>query len=238
MTRLHPLFKWFGSSWSSSKHYPKPALGLPIYEPFAGSAGYSLNYYKSDVILWDNNPRLQELWCWLIYRATSQDVLDIPLNVPESTDIRTLGLSWGQQLLLKNWQRTNNVGECWTVSKWGSLPGQWTKNTRARVADEVMAIKHWQFAQPDWETRATFMIDPPYQYNYQYGQKGFDYTALVSNISKLPAGSLIIASEAVCPKTGQIPDYLPFAPSHRQVTSRRKSTQSHHSRELVYVKYT
>lgn len=236
--RLHPLLKWYGSSYTSAKHYPKPIPGLPIFEPFCGGAGYSLNYADHKVVIYDSNTRLQELWCWLIYVAQPDDIRQIPLNVPEGTDIRTLGLSWGQASLMKHWQRTNNVGECWTISSWGSKSGQWTANTRARVADEVVAIKHWEFRQPTWTEQGTYLVDPPYQYNYNYGVKGFDYAKLVDNIAKVPQDSLIIASEAVCPKTGAVPDYLPFVPSHSQVTSRRKTTNNHHSRELVFVRYT
>jgi hypothetical protein len=158
---LHPLFKHFGSKWASSKHYPAPLPGLPLFEPFAGGAGYSLRHHQHDVTIWENNPRLQELWCWIIYSATSQDVLDIPLDVPEGTDIRTLGLSWGQQLLLKHWQRTNNVGECWTISPWGNKPGQFTANTRARVAEEIHGVKHWKFAQIEWAQAGTYHCDSP-----------------------------------------------------------------------------
>lgn len=235
---LHPLWKCYGSKHTGSKHHPAPLPGSTIYEPFAGSAGYSLRHYKHNVVLWDINPRVQELWCWLIYKATSQDVLDIPLNLPEGTDIREIGLSWGQQLLLRHWQRTNNISECWTISKWGSLPGQFSSNTRDRVADEVNAIKHWKFRKPEWTEQGTWYCDSPYLYNYQYGVKNFDYAAYAANVSRIPAGSLIIACEAVCPKTGKVPDYLPFTPSHSQVTSRRKKTENHHSKELVYVKYT
>lgn len=238
MKPIGPLLKWYGSKWQSSRHYPAPLPGSTIYEPFCGGAGYSCRYHENSVVIWDNHPRLQELWCWLIYTATSQDILDIPLGVPEGTDIGTLGLSWGQTQLLRHWQRTNNVGACMTISPWGNKTGQWVNSTRSRLAEEIHAIKHWQFAMPDWDKPGTWYIDPPYQFNYQYGQKGFDYPRLVSHIAQIPQGSLVIASEAVCPKTGQIPTYLPFEPSHRQVTSRRKSTQSHHSKELVFVKYT
>lgn len=235
---LRPLFKHFGSKWASSKHYPAPLPDSRIFEPFAGSAGYSLRYHWHQVTIWETDPHLQELWCWLIYKATSTDVLDIPLNVPEGTDIRSLGLSWGQQLLLKHWQRTNNVGNCWTISKWGSSSGQWTKNTQIRVADEVNAIKHWKFEQPSWIEPGTYHCDSPYFYNYQYKQKRFNYEQYVANINKIPPGSLIMACEAVCPKTGAVPDYLPFTFSHSQVTSRRKKEENHHSKELIYVRYT
>lgn len=238
MKPVGPFLKHFGSKWQSAKRYPDPLPGSTIFEPFAGGAGYSCRYSDHKVVLWENNPRLQELWCWLIYTATSQDILDIPLGVPEGTDIRTLGLSWGQASLLKHWQRTNNVGPCMTISPWGNLPGQFTASCRARLADELGAIKHWQFAMPDWTKPGTWFVDGPYQYNYRYGQKSFDFQSMANNVMNISAGSMAIVCEAACPKTQAVPDYLPFVPSHRQVTSRRKATQSHHSRELVYVKYT
>ncbi len=144
--RVGPLFKWFGSKWSAAKrgNYPTPEHDI-IFEPFAGGAGYSLNYCEKQVILDDNNPLLSELWSWLINEATTDAVLAIPLDLPEGTDIRTVGLTRGQQLLLKHWQRTNNVGPCMTISPWGNKPGQWTANTRARVSEEIHAVKHWHF---------------------------------------------------------------------------------------------
>lgn len=237
MKRLNSLFKNFGSAWSSAKHYPKPLEGLPIFEPFAGGAGYSLNYHWHPVTLFETNVHVAGLWQWIINEATTQDILDIPLNVPEGTDIRTLPLADGQKLMLKQWGRTNNHGNCWTISSWHSKSGQWTNNCRARVAEQIHAVKHWKFEPITWDQAGTYVCDPPYIFNYNYGVKDFDYQKLVDNIGKVPQGSLIIASEAES-KTGQIPDYLPFVSSHSQVTSRRKSTNSHHSKELVYVKYT
>jgi site-specific DNA-adenine methylase len=234
---IGPLFKWYGSKHTSSKHYPAPIPGLPVFEPYAGSAGYSQRYHDQKIVLWEINPRLQELWCWLIYKASPDDIRNIPLNIPEGTDIRTMGLDWGQQLLLKNWQRTNNLSECWTISSWGNSSGQWTQFSRDRLADQIGAIKHWEFRQPQWTEQGTWHLDPPYRYNYQYGVKDFDYNKLVDNINQIPQGSLIIACEAVG-KGGEVPNYLPFQPSHSQVTSRRKASNNHHSKELVYVHYT
>jgi hypothetical protein len=235
--RLHPLFKWFGSKWSASKLYPKPEHQI-IIEPYAGSAGYSLNYSDRDVYIYDSHPALGKLWPWLIHAATQQLILDIPINLPVGTNIRTIGLSEGQQLLLRMWQRTNNCSDCWTVSKWGSLPGQWTANTRARVAEEVSGIKHWKWGDLGsswkWSTPATWHIDPPYLYNYRYGCK-FDHEDLAVKVSRIASDSLIIVCEATCPKTGQVPSYLPFQPFARRVTSRRKQGNNTHSNELIWT---
>lgn len=229
-----PLFKWFGSKWNAARYYPAPLFDH-IDEPFAGSAGYSLRHHERKVRIYDTNPHLICLWRWLINIATEDHIREIPLNVPEGTDIRTLGLSSGQALLLKHWQRTNNVGDCWTISPWGNKPGQWTANTRARVAEEVQGVKHWEFAPCTYDSaEVTYFIDPPYQFNYRYGGGTFDYEDLVTKLRNIPHPRQIIACEAECPKTGRVPDYLDFKLFRRTVTSRRKTTEHHHSNEYMF----
>lgn len=237
--KIGPLFKWFGSKWQSAKHYPAPNHDI-IVEPFAGGAGFSLNYSDRRVVIWEDDPNLARLWTWLISEANSQSILDIPCNLPVGLDIRTLGLSEGQQLILKHWQRTNNVGDCWTISPWGHLPGQWTENTRARVADQVGAVAHWEFRQPIEiiDTPAHWFIDPPYLYNYRYRSSlgNFNYASLQSFVETINNKSKVVVCEAARKSDGLIPDYFAFNPSHRSVTSRRKETQSHHSSEVIYIR--
>ena len=230
-----PLFKWFGSKWTAAKKYPSPEPHAFLFEPYAGSAGYSLRHWDRVVTLYDTNPHLQILWPWLIAEATNTAVREIPVGIPEGTDIRSLGLSEGQAELLRCWQRTNNTGDCWTVSSWGHLPGQWTENTRARVADEIQYVKHWTFERINYGVVGTYFIDPPYQYNYKYGSPEVDYSWLGMQIQALEiAGCQVIACEAVCPKTGSVPSWLPFQPFGSFVTSRRKAHNNHHSKELMY----
>lgn len=237
---IGPLFKWFGSKWMSAKTLPPPVCDV-IVEPFAGGAGYSLRHCEKQVTLLETDPHISVLWSWIIKEATTDLVKSIPLNLPEGTDIRSLGLSEGQALLLKSWQRTNNVGNCWTISPWGNKPGQWTANTRDRVADEIHAVKHWRFVRGngiDWLARAagecTWFIDPPYQYNYQYRNTNrIDYTRL-AGICRQLFGQTIVC-EAVCQKTGKSPDWLPFEFFGSRITSRRKSENNHHSKELIWM---
>ena len=116
--RVGPFLKHFGSKWSGAKHYPEPLADLPIFEPFAGGAGYACNHSDLPVVLWEDDWNLATLWSWLILEADADLIKAIPCGLVEGTDIRTLDLDQGQMLLLKHWQRTNNVGECWTISKY------------------------------------------------------------------------------------------------------------------------
>jgi hypothetical protein len=237
MSLRGPLFKWYGSKFQSAKRYPPPLQGVPLIEPFAGGAGYSCRYPSLEVIVWDKNPVLGELWRWLIGEATSSMIQEIPIGIPEGTSIDQLGLSRGQALLLKHWQRTNNVGPSMLISPWGNKPGQWTANTRARLCDEIYLVKHWKFEKPSHTQLGTWFIDPPYQDNYRYGFKKFDYPTLAKFIDRIPPASLVIVCEAVNKETRSIPNWLPFEINHSSVTSRRKATQSHHSLEVVYTRY-
>ncbi len=232
-----PLMKVFGSKWLSSKTLPKPDFNC-IIEPFAGGAGYALRHCEKNVVLYERDPQVAFLWRWLIQEATQAKILEIPLGLTEGTDIREVGLSPGQELLLKFWQRTNNVGNCWTISKWGHLPGQFTANTRARVAEEVQAIKHWSFGGTDAfaafdDREATWFVDPPYENNYAYRQPPISYFDLAVNCLNLKGQ--VIVCEAVCPKTGKIPDYLPFEPWAKRITSRRKPENNKYSSELLWT---
>lgn len=237
-----PLFKWFGSKWLGSKYYPAPHSSK-VVEPFAGGAGYSLRYCNKEVLLAESNQQIRELWRWMIEEASSDLVMDIPLGIGEGFNIQDLPLSMGQKLLLKNWQRTNNVGNCWTISPWGNKPGQWTESTRARVAEDIYQVKHWRVVDDGFsllesslsdDDSITWFIDPIYQYNYQYGVKGFDHQRLARAVNSL-RGQVIVC-EAVCPKTKAVPDYLPFTFFRKSVTSRRAAGSNTHSKELIFWK--
>jgi len=234
-----PLFKWFGSKWTASKHYPMPEHES-VVEPFAGGAGYSLRHFTKKVTIAETDPHISLLWRWIVTEATEADVRAIPLGLPVGTDIREVGLSTGQALLLKSWQRTNNVGSCWTVSSWGNLSGQWTENTRSRVANEIHLVKHWTVAadgpvlMKSMREPVTWFVDPPYQFNYQYRGPTLDYDVLASLIMTL-TGQIIVC-EAICPKTQTVPSWLPFEQFRETVTSRRKTHNNHHSKELIYTR--
>jgi hypothetical protein len=233
---IGPFMKVYGSKWSAarSNRYPAP-LHDTIYEPFAGGAGYSCRHHEKQVILNERSPELLLLWDWLICEANEATIREIPI-LPPGTNIRSVGLSVGQILLVKWWQRTNNHGtKSWIVSPWGNKPGQWTESTRSRIAEQVEAVKHWRFDFGFQAKQCTVFIDPPYEYNYQYGFDRIRYHLLTEDARESERnGCQVIACEALGPN-GERPTWLPFVESHSQVTSRRKSTQSHHSRELLYV---
>jgi site-specific DNA-adenine methylase len=102
------------------------------------------------------------------------------------------------------------------------------------VAEQIHAVKHWDFGIPVILEPTTLFIDPPYQHNYKYRQPDQNYKFLAEYAKTMGRLHQVIVCEALG-KNGEVPDWLPFRESHRSVTSRRKATQSHHSRELIWT---
>jgi hypothetical protein len=167
-TLLRPLCKYFGSKWHATKHYPPPKYDL-IVEPFAGSACYSCRYPERQIVLVDKDPDMTDLLQYLVGVSVSE-LRTLPTTLPKGLDIRSLPISRGAQLLIRNWQRVGR-STCWTVSKWGTgageFPGMWGPDTVESLCLSVPRIRHWLVVCGDYQTLlntpGTWFLDPPYQ---------------------------------------------------------------------------
>lgn len=181
---MRPLFRFFGSKWTLAPHYPPPRFPV-IVEPFAGSAGYSTRYYKRQVILVERDPKIAELWRWLI-AAKPDDVRDLPLlepgeSIPESV---TGGARW----LVGFWcaMTTAHPQRILCAGSVKRKPlSMWGTSIRERTATAVAKIKHWTIIEGDYtaapDIDATWCIDPPYQGAgrfYTHGSKAIDFSQL------------------------------------------------------------
>jgi hypothetical protein len=162
---LSPFFKYFGSKARLGKEYPRP-LHDTIVEPFAGGAGYSLNYYERDVLLSDVDARVCRIWRYLI-AATSDEIMALPLLEPGQS-IHTLDVSEDARLFLSCCVNTSQFRNVLTSWKNGQNDGLWGPKWRDKVARQVERIKHWRVVCcPYWSfptnPRATWCVDPPYE---------------------------------------------------------------------------
>lgn len=185
---LRPFFSYYGSKWRIANRYPTPKYAT-IIEPFAGSAGYSLNYSDRHVVLCDINPQVSEVWRYLI-RASEHDILSLP-NVPLSQDfhIDDLKLSQEARWLIGFWLGRAGEYPRTTPSAW-MLSGEWPKRfwgeyTRNRIANHLRYIRHWIALNCDYsriprDNRSTWFIDPPYTSaaGRSYRYKSIDYQHL------------------------------------------------------------
>ena len=227
MTKIKgPLFKYAGSKWRLTAHYPQP-VHQTIIEPFAGRACYALHYPEREVTLCEKRPDIAQLWRWLI-QADPEEIRAIPTSavLTPGQDIRELDISEGAKLLLRGWQRVGN-GWCWTVSSWGGMPGQWTPSTQARVAESVQYIRHWKVVEGDFTSiqnkPATWFIDPPYIGLPLYESKKIDYPALSAWCQSREGQAIVCEGDGA--------KWLPFSPL-REIRNGRRGI----STELIWTK--
>lgn len=211
LVRLKPFWRYYGGKWRATPHYPKPAHGL-IVEPFAGAAGYSLNYSDRDVLLVEKYPVVAEMWRWLISAAPSEiraipetdSVDDLPEWVPAGA--RAL-VGFSMNSAGSTPRRTLSAGRRMLRAAHRQFEG-WTPALRERVATQVQYIRHWRVIEGDYtlapDTAATWFIDPPYNNaaGRHYPHHRIDYAALAV-WAKARDGQLI-----VCENAGA--DWLPF----------------------------
>lgn len=213
MSGLRPFWRYYGAKWRIAPRYPAPRHRT-IIEPFAGAAGYSLRYPDRDVILVEKYHVIAEIWRWLIVATPDEvraipcvdAVADLPAWVPD-------GARWlvGMCMRPQSSRPSAKLASILLRRKRSPVEG-WTDAMRARVADQVNAIKHWQIIEGDYSTApdvdATWLIDPPYRgkpgRRFVCSSSKIDYPAL-ARWCRARRGQTI-----VCEAAGA--DWLPFVP--------------------------
>lgn len=77
--KLHPFWTYFGGKYRLGIKYPPPTYNT-IIEPFAGAAGYALNYSERNVILCDLNPIIAGIWKYLITAKSEEGACWLPFK--------------------------------------------------------------------------------------------------------------------------------------------------------------
>ena len=216
------MFSYYGSKSKIVDYYPPPKHKR-IIEPFAGSARYSLKYWEKDILLVDKYEIIVKLWKWL-QQCSKTDILNLP-NIEKGTDIRTIGLSEDERILIgfcinggsvepKN-IATDNIKRNFN---------SWNKD-KIRIAKNLHKIKHWEIKQCSYEEienqTATWFIDPPYQNggeHYKESATNIDFYKL-GNWCKSRNGQII-----VCENTKA--DWLNFKPMKKMQGSIHKTTEA------------
>jgi hypothetical protein len=197
------MFYFYGRKKQLAKHYPAPQHDL-IIEPFAGAAAYALHgdHWERNVLLIERDPRLVEIWRWLIEEAKPSDILSLP-------DLRVGDRS--SEFLHIVHAATKQAFAYRTIKVTAVLERNWEISRRVMAA-AVPKVKHWRVVGGNYtlapNVEATWFVDPPYKgepgTGYQFGSEQLDYEALSSWISTRQGQ--VIACE------GPNGDYLPFVP--------------------------
>ena len=204
---MNPFFSYFGSKHRLSRRYDEPRFDT-IIEPFAGSAGYATRHWRKQVILVEKNPRMAACWRYLI-SASPREILSLP-DVAEGQSTDEFDLCQGARDLIGLNIHPAVGRPPKHSSTWGH---DWGRAMRARIAAQLMRIRHWQIIEGDYtlapDIEATWHIDPPYQVaGYQYGNgcqsKHLDFAALGAWCMSRRGQVMVCESQGA--------DWLPFRP--------------------------
>jgi site-specific DNA-adenine methylase len=201
------MFPYFGRKARLAKLYPEPIYPVVI-EPFAGSLSYGLHYRSANLIGYEKDARVVDLWNRLL-ESTGDE---IPPVVGEKTD----------DLLVKLCSYSEHALTSGTMTVTKRMIRDW-KFIHQRAFDiapwakEHVKYIHGSYTDaPDIE--ATWFIDPPYQKanrrGYLFGGSTVDFNHL-QEWCKSRKGQVI-----VCEQEGA--DWLPFTP-FKEISSHRGS---------------
>ena len=197
------MFYYYGRKKQLSRLYPDPVCDV-IIEPFAGAAAYSLkgDNWRKEVHLIELDPRVAEIWKWLIEDASPAEIQALPdLKVGEKSSefLHIIHAATKMAFAYKTIKVTPVLERNWEISK-------------RVMAESVPKVKHWTITCGDYrsaaDVEATWFIDPPYRgelgRGYKFSSDGIDYDSLATWI-KARKGQ-VIACE------GPNGSYLPFQP--------------------------
>lgn len=222
------MWPYYGRKMKVLKYYPEPKHDK-IIEPFAGTAPYSLKYWKKEIILIDRYEIIIDLWKYL-QNASPKDILSLP-KIKLGDDIRTYKISEIEKSFMGFCINHGIIRPANIVSYFGyNYNGNWWENKKKRIAEDLYKIKHWKFICGNYTEvknyKATWFIDPPYQYSkkkYPYNIINYNF---LSNWCKKRKGQVI-----VCESNGA--NWLPFS----LLTDNLKTGQTHKKqKELVWIK--
>lgn len=214
------MFYYYGRKKQLARRYKDPQYDV-IVEPFAGSAAYSLygDRWKKRVILYEKDPKVAEIWEWLINEATDVSILNLPLlkkGEKSSEFLHIIHAATKMAFKYKTIKTTEVLARNWEIS-------------RRLMSQNIFKVKHWEIHCSDYSDaqniEATWFIDPPYKGSagegYQYGSSLIDYASL-SSWALSRRGQVIFCE-------GSEGNYLPF-----QALCSSKGVAGKSSKEFVF----
>jgi len=212
------MWSYYGSKSKIVNHYPPPKFDK-IIEPFAGSARYSLKYFENDIFINDKYEVIYGIWKYL-QQCSPGDIISLPkLKVGDKIireEYDCIEQAWLMSFIIKS-------GTCWPeliVSKYGASA---IEHRKRDIANNLYKIKHWKVTNYDYleikNTKATWFIDPPYQFGgHKYKYNKIDFNKLAT-WSKSREGHVI-----VCENTKA--DWMEFKPMKEMMGAKFKTTEA------------
>ena len=221
--RLRPFWSYYGAKFNIAYLYPFPTLDVLI-EPFAGSAQYSLLYYKKDVRLYDVDENICMVWDYLIH-AKESHIKKLTLDFNNIDDLK--GYSKEEKILMGFWCGKSIAYPQKKPTIFAKSKG--TADYKARALQQVQYIRHWKITQCSYDKipniEATWFIDPPYKVGgHKYRHSFIDYQKL-AKWCKNRNGEIIVCEN----------NHASWLPFNSLCDSRSCYRKSQNNKEVVYT---
>lgn len=237
------MIAYAGSKAGFAHLYPAPRHAT-IIEPFAGGAGYALQYADRDVVLYETDPVIVGIWRYLI--GVPEGELRALPDVEPGQDLRDLDVPDAARHLIGFWcTKGGRARGNQTAPRWGWMSQRprwfWGRERREQIASNLWRIRHWRVVEEDWSravrdhgdrTDVTWFIDPPYtdvgRRTYTRWRVGYDMLAHAIRED--------IASDDVIVCEGPGAEWLPFARLDPEAPRNRSSREIALGKERVWTK--
>ncbi len=166
------MFSYYGSKSKIVKKYPKPLHNL-IIEPFAGSARYSLLYWNKRILLNDLHEPIYTIWKYLI-KATKKQIKNLPDIKKRGISVKDFDITYAEKILMGFMMNCGVSSPRFTYNE-RALNMDLIQTTKKTILHCINNIKHWEITNKDYKEleniKATWFIDPPYQYGGEHYPK-------------------------------------------------------------------
>jgi site-specific DNA-adenine methylase len=178
------MWGYYGSKSKIIDSYPAP-LHDKLIEPFAGTAQYALKYHDKDITIVDKYEVITRIWQWL-QKCSPSDITGLPrLKCGENVD----DFKWDceEAKWLVGFIITGAPSQPKkTASRWKTVIRPNTQDYKLKmISENLYKIRHWKIINGEYtdlaNEKATWFIDPPYQYGgqyYRHGNKNIDFVKL------------------------------------------------------------
>jgi hypothetical protein len=211
-----------------ARRYTKPKSKI-VVEPFAGSAGFS-TYWSPEVChLVEINPRVVEIWKYLIH-AHPTDIMSLPSSIDSLSDL--VGLPSGAKFLILMWANKGCADIPKSLSPWyfnyrnSGDCSVWGKPVKDRISSQLTRIKGWTITLGNWSIAPTgknihMHVDPPFSCSAgrKYTFSEIDYTSLGEWCKTVDVDHIQVCESASA-------DWLPFRAIGKSETTRGKRSRT------------
>ena len=217
------MWSYYGSKKSIVDYYPPPKYGK-IIEPFVGAGSYALKYWDRQITIMDKYEVIYSIWKWL-QSCEKKDIDKLPHHLVSGQTLNDFKFDTPEAKMLMGFIIAKGIERPRVKpTDRAILSRPNTINyTLTKIKSSLHKIKHWEILHGSYEClsneKATWFIDPPYQFGGStYVENKIDFSQL-SNWCKNRDGQVIVCENIKA-------DWLDFVPMIQNKGTHKKTTEA------------